>query len=226
MTLDHRIANVKQRIVDCCDQVGRNPHSVSLLAVSKTRDAQTIQHAYDAGLRQFGENYLQEALAKQEDLAELNIEWHFIGPIQSNKTRDIGANFDWVHTVDRLKLVQRLAVAATGVLNVCIQVNISEEASKSGCLPSEIDAIATAISLEPKLKLRGLMAIPAATENVEQQRQAFAKLQALFIELKTTHPHIDTLSMGMSGDLEAAIAEGATIVRVGTDIFGPRQYRN
>lgn len=222
MTLDTNIANVKARIANAVRDANRSPDDVNLLAVSKTRTAETIRAAHNLGLHQFGENYVQEALDKQTALTDLDIEWHFIGPIQSNKTKDIATHFSWVHTVEREKIAKRLNTAATGTINVCIQVNISGEAAKSGVAPDDIFELATFINSCEKLTLRGLMAIPAATNDKTEQRQAFAKMHALFIELKQRYPHIDTLSMGMSQDLEPAITEGASIVRIGTDIFGPR----
>lgn len=197
---------------------------MGLLAVSKTQPAEAIREAFDAGLRDFGENYLQEALEKQADLADLPLRWHFIGPIQSNKTKAIAEHFDWVHSVDRLKIAQRLSEQrpdALGPLNICIQVNVSGEASKSGCSPEAVAALAETIATLPRLRLRGLMTIPAPTENPVEQRQAFARLRRL---KETLGADLDTLSMGMSQDLEAAIAEGATWVRIGTALFGAREY--
>ena len=196
-----------------------------MLAVSKTRDAEEVRAAAALGLRDFGENYVQEGLAKIESLTGLNLCWHFIGPIQSNKTRAIAEHFDWVHSVDRLKIAQRLSAqrpAQLPDLQVCLQVNISGEDSKSGVDPTELTALATAVAQLPRLQLRGLMAIPAPSDTLARQREPFARLRNALVELQATLPMLDTLSMGMSGDLEAAIAEGATIVRVGTDLFGPR----
>jgi len=196
-----------------------------VLAVSKTRGAEEVRAAAALGLRDFGENYMQEGLAKIESLTGLNLCWHFIGPIQSNKTRAIAEHFDWVHSVDRLKIAQRLSAqrpAQLPDLQVCLQVNISGEDSKSGVDPTELTALATAVAQLPRLQLRGLMAIPAPSDTLARQREPFARLRNALVELQATLPMLDTLSMGMSGDLEAAIAEGATIVRVGTDLFGPR----
>ncbi len=196
-----------------------------MLAVSKTRGAEEVRAAAALGLRDFGENYMQEGLAKIESLTGLNLCWHFIGPIQSNKTRAIAEHFDWVHSVDRLKIAQRLSAqrpAQLPDLQVCLQVNISGEDSKSGVDPTELTALATAVAQLPRLQLRGLMAIPAPSDTLARQREPFARLRNALVELQATLPMLDTLSMGMSGDLEAAIAEGATIVRVGTDLFGPR----
>jgi len=197
---------------------------VGLLAVSKTKPASDLREAYAAGLRDFGENYLQEALGKQAELSGLPLIWHFIGPIQSNKTRAIAENFAWVHSVDRLKIAQRLSEqrpADLPPLNICIQVNVSGEASKSGCTPEDLPALAQAISALPNLRLRGLMAIPEPTEDSDEQNAAFAAVRTLQDQLNLP---LDTLSMGMSHDLEAAIAQGATWVRIGTALFGARNY--
>ncbi|MDZ4202980.1 MAG: YggS family pyridoxal phosphate-dependent enzyme [Gallionella sp.] len=204
---------------------GRPAGEVALLAVSKTFPAEAIRAAYLAGQRRFAENYVQEALAKIGELGELDIEWHFVGPIQSNKTRQIAENFSWVHSVERLKIAQRLSAqrpAHLPPLQVCIEVNISGEASKSGVTPDEVMALALAVAALPNLKLRGLMAIPFPTDDVTEQHAAFARLRASFEQLNQTGMQLDTLSMGMSHDFPVAIAEGATIVRVGTAIFGMR----
>lgn len=223
-TIANNIAKVAARIRETAQAAGRDPDTVGLLAVSKTQPAEAIREANGAGLSDFGENYLQEALEKQADLADLALTWHFIGPIQSNKTRAIAEHFDWVHSVDRLKIAQRLSEqrpAELPPLNVCLQVNVSGEASKSGCAPQDVAELARAIATLPNLRLRGLMAIPEPTDDRAEQHAAFARLrqlqQALALEL-------DTLSMGMSQDLEAAIAEGATWVRIGTALFGARAY--
>lgn len=220
-----RILSVKQQIERACEQAGRPLEAVQLLAVSKTRSADEIRGAFDAGLTRFGENYLQEALDKIEALSDLPLEWHFIGPIQSNKTRPIAEYFDWVHSVDRLKIGQRLSDQRPedkAPLNICLQVNISREESKSGCEPGEAPALAKALSQLPGVRLRGLMAIPAVTDSPQTQHQAFADLRELLERIRADLPELDTLSMGMSGDLVPAIEEGATIVRVGTALFGPR----
>lgn len=220
------IAKLRERIGAACRATGRDESGVTLLAVSKTRPAEDIRAAWEAGQRAFGENYLQEALTKQAALSDLPLVWHFIGPLQSNKTREVAAHFDWVHSVDRLKIAQRLSdqrPAGLPPLNVCLQVNISGEASKSGCLPTELPALAGAVADLPGLRLRGLMCIPEPETDPARQRAPFAALRGLLEQLQPQHPGLDTLSMGMSGDLEAAIAEGATLVRVGTDIFGARQ---
>lgn len=223
-TIADNIALVSSRIQAATAAAGRTEKSVQLLAVSKTKPAQALREAYAAGLRDFGENYLQEALGKQLELADLPLIWHFIGPIQSNKTRAIAEHFDWVHSVDRLKIAQRLSEqrpATLGPLNICIQVNVSGEASKSGCTAADLPALADAISALPRLKLRGLMAIPEPTEERAEQDAAFAAVQRLQASLDLP---LDTLSMGMSHDLESAIAQGATWVRIGTALFGARDY--
>ncbi len=224
--IDDQLAKVTARIHQAATAVGRNPQTVQLIAVSKTQPAQALAEAYAWGQRAFGENYLQEALDKQVQLASLaGIEWHFIGPIQSNKTRPIAEHFDWVHSVDRLKIAQRLhdqRPEALPPLNICVQVNIDDETTKSGVSLDELPALVAAITPLKRLTLRGLMAIPAATNNTDQQRAAFARLHRALVQLNQQGYGLDCLSMGMSGDLEAAIAEGATFVRVGTDIFGAR----
>lgn len=223
-TIAENSATVLERIAAASRTAGRDPATVGLLAVSKTKPAAALREAAGAGLRDFGENYLQEALDKQPALADLPLVWHFIGPIQSNKTRAIASHFDWVHSVDRLKIAQRLAEQRPperGTLNICLQVNVSGEASKSGCHPDELPALAAAVSRLPNLRLRGLMAIPEPTDDPASQRVAFARLRTLSEALNLG---LDTLSMGMSQDLEAAIAEGATWVRVGTALFGARDY--
>ncbi|WP_122575921.1 YggS family pyridoxal phosphate-dependent enzyme [Pseudomonas viridiflava] len=223
-TIAANISTLEQRIRTASLAAQRDPTSVGLLAVSKTKPSSALREAYAAGLRDFGENYLQEALGKQAELADLPLCWHFIGPIQSNKTRAIAENFAWVHSVDRLKIAQRLSEQrpeGLEQLNICIQVNVSGEASKSGCTPEDLPALAAAISALPRLKLRGLMAIPEPTEDQAEQAAAFAAVRALQDQLDLP---LDTLSMGMSHDLEAAIAQGATWVRIGTALFGARDY--
>ncbi|MBH2037529.1 MAG: YggS family pyridoxal phosphate-dependent enzyme [Pseudomonadales bacterium] len=223
-TIAENIAKVGERIREAAQASGRDLDGIGLLAVSKTKPAAAVREAFAAGLRDFGENYLQEALDKQAELSELPLIWHFIGPIQSNKTKPIAEHFAWVHSVDRLKIAQRLSEQRpTGLppLNICLQVNVSAEASKSGCAPAELAALALAVSQLPNLRLRGLMAIPEPTDDVAAQRAAFARLR----ELRDGLPlPLDTLSMGMSHDLDAAIAEGATWVRIGTALFGARDY--
>lgn len=223
-TIADNILHVSSRIQAATKAARRDENSVQLLAVSKTKPAEALREAYAAGLRDFGENYLQEALGKQLELADLPLIWHFIGPIQSNKTRSIAEHFAWVHSVDRLKIAQRLSEqrpADLPPLNICIQVNVSGEASKSGCTPQDLPALAQAISALPRLKLRGLMAIPEPTNDRAEQDAAFAAVQKLQASLDLP---LDTLSMGMSHDLESAIAQGATWVRIGTALFGARDY--
>jgi pyridoxal phosphate enzyme (YggS family) len=223
-TIAANISTLGERINAAARCAHRDPATIGLLAVSKTKPASALREAYAAGLRDFGENYLQEALGKQLELADLPLSWHFIGPIQSNKTRAIAENFDWVHSVDRLKIAQRLSEqrpADLPPLNICIQVNVSGEASKSGCSPDDLPGLAAAISALPQLKLRGLMAIPEPTDDSTEQNAAFAAVQMLQEQLNLP---LDTLSMGMSHDLEAAIAQGATWVRIGTALFGARDY--
>jgi pyridoxal phosphate enzyme (YggS family) len=223
-TIADNILQVGSRIQAAAKAANRDENSIQLLAVSKTKPAEALREAYAAGLRDFGENYLQEALGKQLELADLPLIWHFIGPIQSNKTRAIAEHFDWVHSVDRLKIAQRLSEqrpAELPPLNICIQVNVSGEASKSGCTPADLPALAEAINALPRLKLRGLMAIPEPTDDRAEQDAAFAAVQKLQASLDLP---LDTLSMGMSHDLESAIAQGATWVRIGTALFGARDY--
>jgi pyridoxal phosphate enzyme (YggS family) len=222
---------VEATIEAAAKAAGRPRSTVQLLAVSKTFPADAVVEAMAAGQRAFGENYLQEALDKMHDVARLQpgaqVEWHFIGPIQSNKTRPIAASFAWVHTVERLKVAQRLSEQRPpelAPLNICLQVNISGEPSKSGASESELPELARQVAALPNLRLRGLMAIPEPTTDESRQRAAFARLRTLAESLRIDGLDLDTLSMGMSGDLVAAIAEGATIVRVGSAIFGARQY--
>ena len=219
------VINIRKRILTAEEMYNRSTGSVNLIAVSKTRSIKEIQEAHQAGVHEFGESYLQEALPKISSLTSLGIVWHFIGPIQANKTKEIATHFHWAHSVDRLKIAKRLSEQRPEnqiPLNICLQLNISEETSKSGFKINEINEIANEINQYSGVKLRGLMAIPAATENFAEQREPFHRLAQKFNELKTNLPTLDTLSMGMSQDLEAAIAEGATITRIGTAIFGPR----
>jgi PLP dependent protein len=225
--LEQRLDGVRQRILQACRSAGRDPGTVSLLAVSKLQPAQAIRQAQQAGQRAFGENYVQEALDKMVALADLRaaIEWHLIGPLQSNKTRAVAEAFDWVHSVDRLKIAQRLSEQRPGELppmNVCLQVNISGESSKSGLQAQELAELAQAVAALPRLRLRGLMAIPEPAQGVEAQRAPHRALRLLLEALNQRGLALDTLSMGMSDDLEAAVAEGSTMVRVGTAIFGVR----
>ncbi|MFK8330685.1 YggS family pyridoxal phosphate-dependent enzyme [Pseudomonas sp. BJa5] len=223
-TIADNLSTLAARIDAAAQAAGRAPSAIRLLAVSKTKPAAAIREAYAAGVRDVGENYLQEALNKQGELADLPLTWHFIGPIQSNKTRAIAEHFDWVHSVDRLKIAQRLSEQrpdGLAPLNICLQVNVSGEASKSGCTPEQLPALAQAIVALPRLRLRGLMAIPEPTDDRAAQEAAFARVRQLQASLGL---ELDTLSMGMSHDLEAAIAQGATWVRIGTALFGARDY--
>lgn len=222
---------VRQRIAAAAQQAGRRPEDVALLAVSKTVPAEVIRAAFDAGQRAFGESYVQEGIAKIAALADVRpaLAWHFIGPLQSNKTRVVAEQFDWVHAIDRLKIAERLSAqrpAGMAPLQACIQVNISREASKSGVAPAEVLPLARAMAALPGLRLRGLMAIPEPEDDPAAQRPPFAAMRELLATLRADGLDVDTLSMGMSGDVEAAIAEGATIVRIGTAIFGARDYSN
>ena len=217
----------RSRLQSACRQAGRAPASVTLLAVSKTFPAAAVREAHAAGQRAFGESYLQEALAKLVALQDLDLEWHFIGPIQSNKTRPIAEHFHWVHSVDRARIAERLAAARPNSLpplNVCVQVNVSGEVSKAGVAPDAALDLARTVAALPGLRLRGFMAIPRPTPEVAEQRSQFALLRGLFDAARQAGLSMDTLSMGMSDDMEAAILEGATLVRVGTAIFGQRHY--
>ncbi|WP_343597587.1 YggS family pyridoxal phosphate-dependent enzyme [Pseudomonas sp.] len=223
-TIADNLSALAARIHNAAQAAGRDPASVQLLAVSKTKPAAAIREIHAAGVCDVGENYLQEALAKQEELRDLPLIWHFIGPIQSNKTKAIAEHFDWVHSVDRLKIAQRLSEqrpAGLPPLNICLQVNVSGEDSKSGCAPADLPALAKAVAALPNLRLRGLMAIPEPTDDRATQEAAFGSLRQLQESLQLG---LDTLSMGMSHDLEAAIAQGATWVRIGTALFGARNY--
>lgn len=200
-------------------------HPVRLLAVGKTQPVAAIRALAALGQRAFGENYVQEALAKQRELADLDLEWHLIGPLQSNKCREVAAHFDWLESLDREKLVallDRHRPVDRAPLNVLIQVNIDDEASKSGCAPGSVSALAAAVAAAPRLQLRGLMAIPAPHADIARRRDAFRRMRALFDNLRAGHTGVDTLSMGMSDDFELAIAAGATEVRIGSALFGPR----
>ncbi len=217
----------REAIEQAAKAAHRNVAEVRLLAVSKTFPAAAVREAHQAGQTAFGENYLQEALDKIQALRDLPLEWHFIGPIQSNKTRAIAENFAWVHSVDRLKIAERLSAQRPShlpPLNVCLQVNVSGEESKSGVAPGEVGQLAQAVTRLPHLKLRGLMSIPSPSTEQTAQRIPFAQLQALLNQLNSQGMVMDTLSMGMSHDFPAAIQEGATIVRIGTAIFGTRDY--
>jgi len=225
LTPDGRLRAVQARITRAVAEAGRDAAAVRLLAVSKTFDAAAVRELAACGQLEFGENYLQEALEKQAALADLPLMWHFIGPIQSNKTRAIAEHFSWVHSVDRLKIAERLSAqrpAGLPPLQVCIEVNVSGEHSKGGVTAAELPALADAVAMLPNLQLRGLMAIPAPSPEVVAQRAAFRQVREALDALRTRGHTLDTLSMGMSADLEAAILEGATIVRVGTALFGER----
>jgi PLP dependent protein len=228
-SITSNLQEVKQRIAAACVGAGRSANTVTLLAVSKTFSAAAVREAFDAGQRAFGENYVQEALAKIDALAALRsqIEWHMIGALQSNKTRPVAEAFDWVHTVDRLKIAQRLAEQrppGLPPLNLCLQVNVSGEASKSGVSPAELPALAQAVAALPgqRVRLRGLMSIPEPASSAAAQRAPHRVLNELFVALHAQGLTLDTLSMGMSADLEAAVAEGSTLLRVGSAIFGRR----
>ncbi len=224
-TIANKWRQVKQRIREAEQTAGRGEGDVLLLAVSKTKPVTDIAALYRLGQRHFAESYVQESVLKQSALAAFDISWHFIGPIQSNKTKVIARHFSWVHSVDRLKIARRLSDQRPDTLpplNVCLQVNISGEASKSGIRLEDLPELIEAVSSLPRLRLRGVMAIPEPEQDFQKQRQPFAKLYQAVNALSGTS--LDTFSMGMSADLEAAIAEGATIVRVGTGLFGPRQY--
>ena len=220
-----RLQNIAERIARAAAASGRDPSEVRLLAVSKTWPAESLREAAEAGQRAFGESYAQEAIDKVDALAGLGLEWHFIGPLQSNKTRPVANAFAWVHSVDRLKIAQRLSEQRDvhlPPLQVCIQVNVSGEASKSGVTPDALPELARAVAALPRLRLRGLMTIPEPSPDVAMQRARFASLRHMRDALNSAGMGLDTLSMGMSDDLEAAIAEGSTMVRVGTAIFGSR----
>lgn len=227
----NQLQQSRQSVLDqiqlACERVQRDPASVQLLAVSKTHPSQSLREMYQAGQRSFGENYLQEALTKIDELQDLEIEWHFIGHVQRNKTKHLAEKFDWVHGVDRLIIAERLSsqrMDSRKPLNICIQVNIDGQDSKDGCQPDEVAELVKQISQLPNIRLRGLMVIPAPENSV-----AFADAKTLFEQVKSLHARPqdwDTLSMGMSGDLDAAIAAGSTMVRVGTALFGARDYHH
>jgi PLP dependent protein len=226
-SIGSNLQEVRRRLTLACKEAGRNTQEVTLLAVSKKFPAGAVREAHAAGLRAFGENYVQEALAKIEALVDLraSLEWHLIGPLQSNKTRAVAEAFDWVHTVDRLKVAQRLSEqrpAWLPPLQLCLQVNVSGEDSKSGVAPGELPALAHAVAALPQVRLRGLMSIPEPSADPAAQREPHRVLRGLLTALNTQGLGLDTLSMGMSADLEAAVAEGTTLVRVGTAIFGQR----
>lgn len=226
-TIAHRLQAIHANLHEVEAEFGRQHSPVQLLAVSKSHSVASMIEAYEAGQRLFGENYLQECLSKQAFLKDYSIEWHFIGPIQSNKTQAIAQHFDWVHSVDRLKIAQRLNDARQGMqtpLNICLQVNISVEETKSGLHENEVESLANEIARLPHLTLRGLMAIPAPTKDKALQRTQFKKVHSIYQALQS-QLNFDTLSMGMSEDYEAAIAEGSTMIRIGSAIFGARTYK-
>lgn len=232
-TLTKQLTKVLSQIEQAATAAHRDKHEIKLLAVSKTKPAEQIKLAYVAGQRRFGENYVQEGIEKIQALrqdAEITqpIEWHFIGPLQSNKSKLVAEHFDWVQSIDRLKIAQRLSnqrPAELPPLNICLQVNISGEASKSGTTLSQVIELASQVSELPQLKLRGIMAIPAPSDDVNELNNSFAQLHRLYLQLQQTYPDMDTLSMGMSDDMNVAIANGSTMVRVGTAIFGARDYQ-
>jgi PLP dependent protein len=224
-TIGHNLQSVRERIARACAGAHRDVTEVTLLAVAKTFGPEAVREAFEAGQVAFGENYIQEAVEKMELLGSLPLEWHCIGPIQSNKTRLVAARFDWAHTVDRLKVAQRLSEqrpAGMPPLQVCIQVNIDGGPNKSGASPAEVQALAREIATLPRLRLRGLMTLPEPAPDFDAQKAVHLKARALFDELRDAGIPLDTLSMGMTADLEAAIAAGSTMVRVGTAIFGGR----
>ncbi|MEA3173837.1 MAG: dependent protein [Gammaproteobacteria bacterium] len=219
------VNHVRSRILSAALSAGRDPNGVTLVAVTKSKTAESMRLAATAGVTNFGENYLQEALPKLNQLADLALTWHFIGAIQSNKTRDIAERFDWAHSVDRIHVARRLAGQRpfhAPPLNVCLQVELVPEPNKSGVKPAELTSLAHAVAQLPGLRLRGLMCVPPPQPNVDAERAVFAQLRGLLEELNAGGLKLDTLSMGMSGDFESAIAEGATLVRIGTAIFGSR----
>ena len=230
-TIDERLQRVKRRVSQASASFGRPVQDITLLAVSKTQPARAVREAFAAGQTAFGENYVQEALDKIAALGDLRpqLEWHLIGPLQSNKTRPVAEAFDWVHAVDRLKIAQRLSEQrppGLAPLNICLQVNVSGEASKSGVAPADLPALAHAVAVLPRLRLRGLMSIPEPAADVQAQRAPHRELRRLFDQLRAEGVALDTLSMGMSADLEAAVAEGSTVLRIGTAIFGDRPRKD
>jgi len=223
-----RLAQLQERVAAACRAAGRDPSEIRILAISKQQPAGLIRKFYALGQRAFGENRLQEAMAKQEQLADLDIEWHFVGPVQSNKTPELAERSHWVQSVDRQKVLHRLAQqrpAGLPPLNICLQVNIDAEPQKAGLAPADLPALAEQASASPGLQLRGLMAIPRLTDDEGLTRDSFRRMRRLFDQLRAAGHPLDTLSLGMSGDLELAIAEGSTMIRVGTDLLGPRVPR-
>lgn len=223
--IEKNLALIHQQIEQAATKFNRETSDITLLAVSKKKPSSDLRSAYDCGQRNFGENFLQEAQVKMRELSDLDIVWHFIGPVQSNKTRALAESFDWVHCIDRLKIARRLSdqrPESMPPLNICIQVNIDLETTKSGVAPGDIITLATAIRDLPQIRLRGLMSIPAQRSDFESQREPFAKLKQALQDLQQQGIDCDTLSIGMSHDMQAAIAEGSTLVRIGTAIFGER----
>lgn len=223
--ITNRISRLRQRICQAAEASGRDPAQISLVAVSKTRNVDELRAAHGAGIGRFGENYLQEALPKIALLSDLELDWHFIGPVQSNKTREVAAHFDWVQSVDRIKVARRLnqhRSAWSQPLNICIQVNLSAEPQKAGVVPDKTLALCREIAQLPRLTLRGLMFIPAPTSSPGEQLRVFSRAHELYESLRDAGLALDTLSMGMSADMDAAIRAGSTMIRIGTDIFGPR----
>ena len=223
--LKANLQNVRSRVVRACEKSGRNASDIAVLAVSKRHPAARIRELYRLGQRAFGENYVQEALAKQEELGDLDIEWHFLGPLQSNKTREVANHFQWVHSADRKKILKRLSdqrPANLPALNVCIQVNIDREPQKSGVIPEQLEEVVRYSLGLKQLRLRGLMAIPKPVTGDHDSLDSYRRMRRLFDELTASGLALDTLSMGMSADLEAAIIEGSTLVRIGTDLLGAR----
>ncbi|WP_192459145.1 YggS family pyridoxal phosphate-dependent enzyme [Musicola keenii] len=230
-TVQQNLQDVRQKISAAAERCGRAPGEITLLAVSKTKPVTAIEDAIAAGQRAFGENYVQEGVEKilyfRQTHQDIALEWHFIGPLQSNKSRPVAEHFDWCHTIDRLRIAQRLSEQRPDTLpplNVLLQINISREESKSGILPDELPALAASVAALPNLRLRGLMAIPAPEADHQRQLAVFRRMYDLFQQLQADHAHVDTLSMGMTDDMAAAIEAGSTLVRIGTAIFGARDY--
>ena len=230
-TVQDNLLNIKNEIKKIAKECGRDPNTIQLIAVSKTKPVEQIMEAINAGQLAFGENYVQEGIEKiqyfKKNMPNNDLIWHFIGPLQSNKSKLVAEHFDWMHTIDRFKIAQRLSDQRPNhmaKLNVLIQVNISQEASKSGVKPEEVTELVKQIVALPNLNLRGLMAIPEIENDYDKQLNVFTKMQQLLYSLQKDYPFMDTLSMGMSGDMPAAISAGSTMVRIGTAIFGARQY--
>ncbi|NVJ60739.1 MAG: YggS family pyridoxal phosphate-dependent enzyme [Gammaproteobacteria bacterium] len=225
MTIDERFKTIRQHIEDATKSARRDSNSVTLLAVSKAQEINKIEQAYQLGQKAFGESYLSEALPKIEALSHSDIDWHFIGPIQSNKTKDIAENFDWVQSVDRIKIARRLneqRPTKLGKLNVLVQVDLFEESTKQGCQLKDLDELLDFVVQQPNLHLRGLMAIPPRQSNTQQQLDQFSQIALVFENVKKTYPEVDVLSMGMSDDMTSAIAAGSNMVRIGSALFGER----